>query len=263
MRKKRIDVLLFERGIFSSREKAKVAVMAGDVYVNGKKVLKPSQLVDTDCNIDLKEKPLYVSRGGIKCEKAIKYFNINLKDKVAVDIGASTGGFVDCMLRFGAKKVYAIDVGYGQLSDKLRNDERVVNIEKTNARYITKDLFQEQIDIVTMDVSFISVKKILPVVKSIISDDGKIILLVKPQFEAERKYVKKGIVKDKNVHISVIQDIIDFCKGIDLYVLDITFSPLTGDKGNIEYFLFIGKQKRKNTGINVQKIVDEAHSLLV
>lgn len=259
MKKKRLDILVVEKGLASSLKKARVMILAGDILAEGEKILKPSQTVDIKSKIEIKEKSPYVSRGGEKLEKAIKDFKVNIKDKIALDIGASTGGFVDCLLKFGAKKVYAVDVGYGQLHYKLRQDKRVVSMEKTNARYLTKELFLDEIDLATVDVSFISAKKILPPVKNIIKDDGKIILLIKPQFEAERKHNKKGKVVDKNVHLEVICSMINFCHSENLFAEDLTYSPIKGPAGNIEYFLLLGKQERQKQKIEIQNIIDEAH----
>lgn len=259
MKKRRLDILVVEKGLASSQDLARVMILAGSILVEGEKILKPSQTVDISSKIEIKEKSPYVSRGGEKLEKAIRDFKINIKDKIALDVGASTGGFTSCLLKFGAKKVYAVDVGYGQLHYKLRMDKRVVSIEKTNARYLTKELFLDEIDLATVDVSFISAKKILPPIKNIIKDNSKIILLIKPQFEAERKYNKKGKVVDKNVHFEVICDIINFCQSENLFAENLTYSPIKGPAGNIEYFLLLGKDERQKNEIEIQNIIDEAH----
>ncbi len=251
--------LVVEKGLVSSREKARVVILAGGISVEGEKILKPSQTVDIKSKIEIKEGLPYVSRGGEKLEKAIRDFCIDAKDKIALDIGASTGGFTSCLLKFGAKKVHTVDVGYGQLHYKLRQDKRVVCREKINARYLTKDLFQDEIDLATIDVSFISAKKILPPLKNVIKDNGKIILLIKPQFEAERKQGKKGIVKDKNVHLEVICGMINFCQSENLFAENLTYSPIKGSAGNIEYFLLLGKCEKQKQEIEIQNIIDEAH----
>jgi len=266
MKKERIDVLLFERGLAESREKAKRIILEGIVFVNDKKIDKPGEKVDISSNITVKKDPImYVSRGGLKLEKAIKSFKINLKDKIAIDIGASTGGFTDCMLQNGAKKVYAIDVGYGQLDWKLRNDPRVIVKERTNIRYVTLEDIGEKVDFISIDVSFISLKLVLPVAKKLIKDDGYIMALVKPQFEAGKDKVgKKGLVKDKKIHIEVIESIVIFCNTIDLRPIDLDFSPITGSTGNIEYLLYMSADMNHNIIEieNIEKLVERAHDAL-
>lgn len=264
--KERIDVLLLERGLAESREKAKRIIMEGIVFVDDKKVDKPGEKVDINSNITVKDNPLvYVSRGGLKLEKAIKVFKIDLQDKIAIDIGASTGGFTDCMLQNGAKKVYAVDVGYGQLDWKLRNDSRVIVKERTNIRYVTKDDIGEEVDFISIDVSFISLKLVLPVAKKLIKDSGYIMALIKPQFEAGKEKVgKKGLIKDKKIHVEVIEDIVAFCKSIELSPINLDFSPITGSTGNIEYLLYISAKENDE---NISKetilhVVDNAHSIL-
>ncbi len=235
--KERLDVILVEKGLCESRDKAKRTIMAGLVMVDGMVEDKPGRTFDTECEFTLKEKLCpYVSRGGLKLEKAIEEFNISAKDAVCVDMGASTGGFTDCMLQNGAVKVYAIDVGYGQLDYKLRVDPRVVNMEKTNIRYLDTDLIKEPINLISIDVSFISVKHMLPVASKILADDGVVLCLIKPQFEAGREQVgKKGIVKDHKVHSEVIRKVIGYGMDNGLKAIGLTYSPVKGTKGNIEY----------------------------
>jgi len=266
--KTRIDVLLVKKGLLETREKAKTTIMAGMVYVDNQKVDKPGTLVDEDLNIEVRGDVLpYVSRGGLKLEKALKSFHISLQGKKAMDIGASTGGFTDCMLQNGASKVYSVDVGYGQLAWKLRQDERVINMERTNVRYLKPEQIGEELDFISIDVSFISLKLVLPVAKSILKEDGEIVCLVKPQFEAGREKVgKKGVVRDKNVHIKVIETIIDFVQSIDLSVIGLDYSPVKGPEGNIEYLLYLKKKDGRQEGIidsmYVRRVVELSHELL-
>lgn len=259
--KDRLDVLLVNKGLFTSREKAKAAIMAGIVYVDGQKVDKAGTSIDVESEIFVKENLCpYVSRGGLKLEKAMELFNFQLDNTVCVDMGASTGGFTDCMLQKGASKVYAIDVGYGQLDYKLRIDERVVNMEKTNIRYMDTDLIKEPADFISIDVSFISLNLILPVASKVLSDDGSVVCLVKPQFEAGREQVgKKGIVRDKNVHKEVIENVIEYADKVGLYPAGLTFSPVTGAKGNIEYLLYLTKEKRDFDESSIKQIVEDSH----
>lgn len=267
MSKERIDVLLVQKGFFDTREKARKNIMAGLVFVDGVRVDKAGEKVDIDSEIEIKGNAIpYVSRGGLKLEKALLSFNINLKDKVTIDIGASTGGFTDCMLKNGAKKVFAIDVGYGQLAWELRNDPRVVVMERTNIRYVKPEDLGEFADFASIDVSFISLKLVLPVVKSLLKDEGEIVALIKPQFEAGREKVgKKGVVRDPDVHREVIKEIIDFAKSIDLTIKGLQFSPIKGPEGNIEYLLYLSKNIDngiENTESLIISIVNEAHSEL-
>ena len=243
--KERLDTLLVRQGYYESREKAKRAIMAGIVFVNGQKSDKAGNMIDTEAEIFVKENICpYVSRGGLKLEKSIKMFNLDLTDDVCMDIGASTGGFTDCMLQNGAVRVYAVDVGYGQLDWKLRNDERVVNMEKCNVRYLDPETIAEPVDFISIDVSFISLKLIFPVAAQLLADDGHIVCLVKPQFEAGREQVgKKGIVRDRKVHEEVIENVIKYAADNGLYPHGLTFSPVTGAKGNIEYLLYLSKQE--------------------
>lgn len=241
--KVRLDVALFERGMTESREKAKALIMAGQVYVNGAKSTKAGLNIKEDDCIEVRgEKMPYVSRGGFKLEKAIREFGLSLDGAICMDIGASTGGFTDCMLQNGATKVYSIDVGYGQLAWKLRTDERVVNLERTNFRYITNEQISEQIDFASVDVSFISLKIIIPVMRELLKDGGKAVCLIKPQFEAGREKIgKKGVVRELQTHIDVINDIYSFVLENGFSVLNLDYSPIKGPQGNIEYLIYIQK----------------------
>lgn len=241
MKKERLDVLLVNRGMFESRAKAQAAVMAGQVLVNEQKIDKPGTPVAPEVTIRLLGNKLpYVSRGGLKLEKALQIFPISVEGKVVADIGASTGGFTDCALLNGAAKVYAIDVGYGQLAWKLRNDERVVNMERTNVRYLEADSLPEQVDAATIDVAFISLDKILPAVHKILKPEGFVVALIKPQFEAGKENVgKKGVVRDAAVHEQVINNVISFAKGEGFGIAGLDFSPIKGPEGNIEYLLHL------------------------
>lgn len=257
--KKRIDIYLYEHGLAPSREKAKAYVMAGVVFIDGKRAGKPSVTVNEDSEVIVKQKEEFVSRGGKKLKKALQSFGIDMAGKVAIDIGASTGGFTDCMLRGGASYVYAVDVGYGQLAWKLRNDERVCVMERTNARHMQKDMFEKDIHFASIDVSFISLRHILPALKRVLSVPYTIVALIKPQFEAGRESVgKKGVVRDKKTHISVIEDVISFAKEQDFAVCGLDFSPIRGPEGNIEYLLYLsdgGVHEYKDAA----EVVNEAH----
>ena len=241
--KERIDCALVSRGLADSREKAKAIIMSGIVYVNNQKCDKAGDTVKPEDTIEVRgEKLKYVSRGGLKLEKAINAFSIDLNGLICADIGASTGGFTDCMLINGAKKVYAVDVGYGQLAWKLRTDSRVVNLERTNFRYVTHEQIPDLIDFASVDVSFISLTLILPVLRNLMKDDAFAVCLIKPQFEAGRENVgKKGVVRDKNVHISVIDKIVNFASQNGFSVLDLDYSPIKGPEGNIEYLCYLRK----------------------
>lgn len=243
MAKIRLDVALVENGFAESREKAKALIMAGIVYVNNQKSDKAGNMLKPDDIIEVRGETLkYVSRGGLKLEKAVKVFDFSLQNTICADIGASTGGFTDCMLQNGAKKVYAIDVGYGQLAWKLRTDERVVNLERTNFRYVTKKEIPEELDFASVDVSFISLSLILPVMRTLLKDSGQAVCLIKPQFEAGKENVgKKGVVRDKKVHIAVIEKIIELLKENNFTLLGLDFSPVKGPEGNIEYLCHIKK----------------------
>lgn len=241
MKKERLDALLMNRALFESRAKAQAAIMAGQILVNEQKIDKPGTPVPPDASIRILGNNLpYVSRGGLKLEKALQIFPISVCDKVVADIGASTGGFTDCALQNGAAKVYAIDVGYGQLAWKLRNDERVVNLERTNVRYLEANSLPEQVDVATIDVAFISLDKILPAVHKILKPEGFVIALIKPQFEAGKENVgKKGVVRDANVHEDVINNVIAFSKEEGFGIAGLDFSPIKGPEGNIEYLLHL------------------------
>ncbi|WP_026516268.1 TlyA family RNA methyltransferase [Butyrivibrio sp. MC2021] len=248
--KERLDVLLVERGLAPSREKAKTLIMAGDVFVNGQREDKPGTTFSEDKITSLEvrgEKLPYVSRGGLKLEKAVKNFDFSLKDKVCMDIGASTGGFTDCMLQNGATKVYSVDVGHGQLDWKLRSDERVVCMEKTNFRYMVRDDIQDDLDFASCDVSFISLTKILLPARRLLKDGGEMVCLIKPQFEAGKEKVgKKGVVREPKVHEEVVHRIIDFTAIAGFEVLHLDFSPIKGPEGNIEYLVHIRKNPEMN-----------------
>ncbi len=264
--KKRLDVLVFEKGFCESREKAKAIIMAGQVYVDNQKADKCGTQYDEKSNIEVRENTLkYVSRGGLKLEKAMNSFNLNLQDKITMDIGASTGGFTDCMLQNGAKKVYSIDVGYGQLAWKLRSDSRVVNLERTNFRNVTEKEVPDVIDFFSIDVSFISLKILLPVARKLLSDDGEAVCLIKPQFEAGRENVgKKGVVRDSKVHKNVVKMIVDFCLENGYSVLNLDFSPVKGPEGNIEYLIHIKKSDSPVllTDVDPKELVELSHKTL-
>ncbi|MBQ0079592.1 MAG: TlyA family RNA methyltransferase [Eubacterium sp.] len=261
--KDRLDVILTDRGLFPSREKAKASIMAGLIYVDGQRVDKAGTSVDTEAEITIKDNLCpYVSRGGLKLEKALELYKFTLDDAKCVDIGASTGGFTDCMLQKGARQVFCIDVGYGQLDWKLRNDERVVNMEKCNVRYLDVDTIGRDVDFISIDVSFISLKLVFPVATQLLGDDGSLVCLVKPQFEAGREQVgKKGIVRDPAVHRQVIENVIRYGEDNGLYAHGLTFSPVTGTKGNIEYLLYMKKQPG-DFQPDVNAIVELSHNEL-
>jgi 23S rRNA (cytidine1920-2'-O)/16S rRNA (cytidine1409-2'-O)-methyltransferase len=243
-RKEGLDKLLMERGLASSCQKAKGLIMAGSVWVGGRKVTKAGAEFPIDVEVEVKESPLrrYVSRGGLKLEAAIKEFGLSIQGKVCLDVGASKGGFTDCLLKNGAEKVYALDVGYGQLDWKLRNDPRVVNIERTNIRYFKGGEIKSPIDLATIDVSFISLDKVLPKVRELIGEGGEMVSLIKPQFEAGREKVRTGgVVKDRKVHQEVIDKIKLLAKDLGLEVKGLISSPIKGPAGNIEYFIYLKK----------------------
>lgn len=241
--KLRLDVALVEGGFCESREKAKALIMAGIVFVNNQKFDKAGTNVKPDDIIEVRGETLkYVSRGGLKLEKAMNSFGLGLEGCICADIGASTGGFTDCMLQNGAKKVYSIDVGYGQLAWKLRTDERVINLERTNFRYVTKEQVPDELDFASVDVSFISLSHIFPVMRELLKENGRAVCLIKPQFEAGKENVgKKGVVRDKNVHIDVVEKILNLCIQNKFSVLGLDFSPIKGPEGNIEYLCLIEK----------------------
>ncbi len=261
--KERLDVILVNNGLASSRDNAKRTIMAGLVTVDGIVETKSGQKFDVDSEFKVKDKLLkYVSRGGLKLEKAIQSFNIKLNGCYAVDMGASTGGFTDCMLMNGALKVYALDVGYGQLDYKLRVDPRVINMEKTNIRYLDTTLIEEPIDFISIDVSFISLRHMFPVASKILKDTGAVMCLIKPQFEAGREQVgKKGIVRDSKVHVEVIENVISYASDNGLYPHGLDYSPVKGTKGNIEYLLYLRKTESSEE-ISPQEVVSIAHGEL-
>ena len=247
--KERLDVLLVKKGLAESREKAKVLIMTGNVFVNGQREDKAGTTFDEEkSNIEVKGNTLkYVSRGGLKIEKAMEVFPVKLDGDICMDIGASTGGFTDCMLQNGASKVYSIDVGHGQLAWKLRNDERVVCMEKTNFRYVTKEQVPEDIDFASVDVSFISLSKILPVAATLLKDGGEMVCLIKPQFEAGREKVgKKGVVRDPKVHEEVIVNAFGYAREAGFKIAGLDYSPVKGPEGNIEYLMHIIKSELKD-----------------
>ena len=267
MAKERLDVLLVNRGLAASREKAKAIIMSGSVYVDGQKEDKAGQTFPEEANIEVRGSTLkYVSRGGLKLEKAMECFDVSLSGKICMDVGSSTGGFTDCMLQNGAVKVYAVDVGHGQLDWKLRNDQRVICMEKTNIRYVKPEDIEDRIQFSSIDVSFISLTKVLGPVKELLTDDGEIVCLIKPQFEAGREKVgKHGVVRDASVHKEVIDMVMNYAVSLNFKVLNLEFSPVKGPEGNIEYLLHLLKhQSGEYSSIPVDsgEIVRKAHETL-
>ena len=267
MAKERLDVLLVNRGLAASREKAKAIIMSGSVYGDGQKEDKAGQTFPEEANIEVRGSTLkYVSRGGLKLEKAMECFDVSLSGKICMDVGSSTGGFTDCMLQNGAVKVYAVDVGHGQLDWKLRNDQRVICMEKTNIRYVKPEDIEDRIQFSSIDVSFISLTKVLGPVKELLTDDGEIVCLIKPQFEAGREKVgKHGVVRDASVHKEVIDMVMNYAVSINFEVLNLEFSPVKGPEGNIEYLLHLLKhQSGEYSSIPVDsgEIVRKAHETL-
>lgn len=266
--KERLDVLLVNRKMADSREKAKAIIMSGIVYVNGQKEDKAGSMFDIYAGIEIKGSTLkYVSRGGLKLEKAMENFPITLKNKVCMDVGSSTGGFTDCMLMNGAVKVYAVDVGHGQLAWKLRQDERVVVMEKTNIRYVTPDNIEELVDFSSIDVSFISLTKVILPVKNLLTESGEIVCLIKPQFEAGRDKVgKKGVVRDINVHKDVVRMVLDYAMSIGFDVAGLDYSPIKGPEGNIEYLAYLKKTGKEQGEMicetDIDYTVSESHKIL-
>lgn len=262
--KERLDVLMVQRGLALSREKAKAMIMAGNVLVNGEREDKAGTMFPETADIAVKGNPLrYVSRGGLKLEKAVERFALSLEGKVCMDVGASTGGFTDCMLQNGASRVYAVDVGYGQLDWKLRQDARVVCMEKTNIRYVTPEDVAEAVEFASIDVSFISLTKVLLPVRELLTDSGEVVCLIKPQFEAGREKVgKKGVVRDPQVHEEVICRVIAFAQEIAFAPLALEFSPVKGPEGNIEYLLHLKKNADARRDIDVRVVVAAAHRTL-
>ena len=262
MSKIRIDILVHQKGLAESRERAQAEIMSGKVFVNGQRVDKPGTSVDEDSDIELRGTSLeFVSRGGLKLQKALKHFGVNPEGKVCIDCGASTGGFTDCLLKGGAVKVYAVDVGYGQLAWTIRNDPRVVTMERTNIRYVTREHIPEPIDLAVIDVSFISLKIVFPAVRQLLKPDGEVVCLIKPQFEAGKDKVgKKGVVRDKAVHAEVLENFLTYATENGFTVKDITFSPIKGPEGNIEYLGHLGGGTAEK--IDIASIVDASHGEL-
>lgn len=265
-KKTRLDVAVFEQGYAPSREKAKALIMAGIVYVNNQKVDKAGFELKEGDVLEVRGKTLqYVSRGGLKLEKAMQEFPITLEGKVCMDVGASTGGFTDCMLQNGAVKVYSVDVGYGQLAWKLRIDERVVNLERTNFRYATREQIPDEIDFASVDVSFISLKHILPNLNTLLAPDGQAVCLIKPQFEAGKEKVgKKGVVRDLNVHLEVVENVINLAVENGFSVMGLQFSPIKGPEGNIEYLIYLNKSSTPivSENVNAKELVNMSHTEL-
>lgn len=266
--KERLDILLVNRNLAESREKAKAIIMSGIVYVEGQKEDKAGTTFEDTVSIEVRGATLkYVSRGGLKLEKAMTHFGVTLEGKICMDVGSSTGGFTDCMLQNGAVKVYAVDVGHGQLAWKLRNDPRVVCREKTNIRYVTDADIADRIQFSSIDVSFISLTKVLAPVKALLAEDGQIVCLIKPQFEAGREKVgKKGVVREKSTHLEVIEQVIAFAESIGFGIRNLEFSPIKGPEGNIEYLLYLQNNPDMYPAgaapVDPKRIVDEAHSTL-
>ena len=264
MKKVRLDQLVFDLGLTESRERAKTTIMSGHVFVNGQRADKPGMSVAPDAKVEIHGDALpFVSRGGYKLDKALKVFPVDPAGKTCVDCGASTGGFTDVLLQHGAAKVYSVDVGYGQLAWKLRNDDRVINLERTNLRYVTDEQIPELMDIAVMDVSFISIKLVLPAVQRLLKDDADVSCLIKPQFEAGREEVgKKGVVRDIKVHEEVVHGILDFAPTIGLSVQGLDFSPIKGPEGNIEYICYMRNSDIPPADIDVEAVVAASHEVL-
>ena len=264
MKKVRLDQLVFDLGLTESRERAKTTIMSGLVFVNGQRADKPGMQVSPDADVEVKGAALpYVSRGGFKLEKALKVFPVDPTGKVCMDCGASTGGFTDVLLKSGAAKVYSVDVGYGQLAWSLRQDERVINMERTNIRYISSEQIPDPIDIAVMDISFISIKLVLPAVCSLIKDGGDLVCLIKPQFEAGREDVgKKGVVRDKSVHLSVINRILEFAPSVGMTVMGLDYSPIKGPEGNREYLCYMKKCSCTPPELDAAAVVEASHECL-
>lgn len=261
--KKRLDQYLFDNGFFESREKAKAAVMAGLVYVNGMKASKAGDTVKPDSSIEVRGTMEFVSRGGYKLKKAMSVFPVTLDGKTCMDIGASTGGFTDCMLQNGAARVYCIDVGYGQLAWKIRSDERVVNMERTNIRYVTPEMIPDGADFASVDVSFISLRLVLPVLFSLLKQNGEAVCLIKPQFEAGREKVgKKGVVREKSTHVEVVDGITEFARECGFTVAGLDYSPIKGPEGNIEYLMYVTKHAAPECETTAAEVVEASHAEL-
>jgi len=263
-KKVRLDVLLVEKGFIESRQRAQAVIMAGQVFVNNQKVDKPGTSVAEDAAVEVRGNTLrYVSRGGLKLEKAMAVWPIDLQGCVCMDVGASTGGFTDCMLQNGARKVYAVDVGYGQLAWKLRSDERVVCLERTNARYLNHEIIPEEPDFSSVDVSFISLKLILPAISEVLRERGHVVCLIKPQFEAGKEKVgKKGVVRDPAVHLEVLENFFSHARESGFTVIDLTFSPIRGPEGNIEYLGYLEKGPWVEKFFDLPALVDASHGEL-
>ena len=263
-KKLRLDILLAEKGLWESRQKAQAAIMSGQVYVNGQRVDKPGTAVDPESEIEIRGNTLrYVSRGGLKLEKAMAVWPIVLAGKICMDVGASTGGFTDCMLQNGASRVYAVDVGYGQLAWSLRSDRRVVCLERTNARYLNHAVIPEEPDFSSVDVSFISLKLILPAIAGVLKDGGEVVCLVKPQFEAGREKVgKKGVVRDPAVHREVLERFLQHAKESGFTALDLSWSPVRGPEGNIEYLGWLRKAAWEERAFDLAELVEASHTEL-
>ena len=264
--KERLDVLLVNRGLAPSREKAKTMIMEGNVFVNNNREDKAGSTFPEDCEITIHGTTLkYVSRGGLKLEKAMTHWNISLEDKICMDIGASTGGFTDCMLQNHAKKVYAVDVGYGQFAWKLRQDERVVCMEKTNIRYVTPEDIEDVLDFASVDVSFISLTKVLEPASRLLRMGGQMVCLITPQFEAGKDKVgKKGVVRDKKIHEEVVETVVNYALSIGFLVKNLEYSPIKGPEGNIEYLVYLEKSEnpRKEDAVDIVSVVEAAHDEL-
>ena len=261
----RLDTAVFEAGLADSREKAKAMIMEGIVFVNNQKEDKPGTQIRSDAKIEVRgEKLPFASRGGLKLDKAVKVFCIDLKDRICMDVGASHGGFTDCMLQNGAKKVYSVDVGYGQLVWKLRNDPRVVNMERINIRYVTPEQIDDLLDFASVDVSFISLSLVVPVVRRLLRENGEIMCLIKPQFEAGKgKVGKKGVVRDPEIHCEVIQKILALMHENRFRVMGLDYSPIKGPEGNIEYLIYAAKDEDAPVfECDVKQLVSESHSRL-
>lgn len=261
MAKKRLDVLVTERGLAESRQKAQALIMAGEVFSGDRKLDKAGMNVEDTIPLEVRGNTLrYVGRGGLKLEKAMEVFPIDLNGCTAADIGASTGGFTDCMLQNGVKKVYSVDVGYGELAWKLRSDERVIVLERTNARYLSRAQVPDPLDFASVDVSFISLKLIFPALHDLLRERGQVVSLIKPQFEAGREFVgKKGIVRDPKVHRMVLEQYLEHAEAADFSVLDLTYSPITGQEGNIEYLGFLEKGAGRGRRLDLQAVIDASH----
>ncbi len=262
--KKRLDVLLTEKGFAPSREKAKAIIMSGNVYIAGQKADKAGETFSDDVEIEVRgNENAYVSRGGLKLEKALDFFGADVENMIAIDVGASTGGFSDCLLRRGVKKLYSVDVGYGQLAWEIRNNPKVVCMERTNIRYVTHEQIPDTIELAVIDVSFISLKLVLPAVRALMGEKGKVYCLIKPQFEAGRDKVgKKGVVRDPEVHIEVIENFMENAKASGFSVCGVTFSPITGPEGNIEFLGSLSCSDEEIRIIDIKKIVEDAHNSL-